>query len=154
VGKGCWRFGTPTIRSRRGRRLGRILSCKRVPANFQHLSKHAQSIAQGAYSRPFNVRPRHRNFCDRELELPGEVEQFWIETPTLDPLLGKDFPRCILCEGFEAALRVFEVKPQDHAKGQIKYTSVELAQQGLSLRLQVRTHPARANRDLRAFLDS
>jgi len=57
-----------------------------------------------------------------------------------------------LLEGFESALRVFELQAECEAQDQVEDASEDLAVQGLALRLGLGAQPARSDGDVGAVV--
>src|SRR5579862_623236 len=87
-----------------------VASLDRVPADPQQLAKHKHAIAQRMNPRPFAMRPGDRNLPHHEPEFPGEIEQFRIESPSLNLLQRKYRLRAAPSKRFKPALRILELQ--------------------------------------------
>src|ERR1700733_9884404 len=94
---------------RLGNRVRRnVVPLQRVPADPEQFTEHANAIAQGMDAGSLAMRPRHRDLADDEAELLGQVEQFRIKSPALDPLQRKNCLGAASRESLKAALRILE----------------------------------------------
>src|SRR5882762_11070171 len=85
------------------RDVSRISSGDRVPADAQDLHPHLESIFDRIELRTLVMRPRHRNFGDRESAAACQIDKLGIESPALDQLPREDGFSGAAGEGLEAA---------------------------------------------------
>ena len=64
------------------------------------------------------VPPLHGHFVHAETELARQKKNLRIEAPALDALQRQNRLRRAPREGLEAALRIFELQPQNHPQQQ------------------------------------
>ena len=112
-----------------------IFSAECVPANLEHFSKHAASVAQRTDASAFAVGPCHRNLHCLEPELFGQVKQFRIKAPALDLLQRENYPSRPAGKGLKSALCVFELEAQRKAQHEIENPPEELAVERLAFSL-------------------
>ena len=99
------------------------MSSETIPADLQHLERHANSIAEVADLGAIIVLPAHRDLANGEPELAGEKKQLGIESPMFDLLTAEKGLRGLRSEGFEAALRVLEFQAEHYSQQQIEDAS-------------------------------
>src|SRR5579862_245323 len=142
-----------------GERLGAgcgrdvIFSCHRIPADPEHLLKHAGSIDQRIDAGATAVSPGDWNLLNFKSELAGKKKNLRIESPALDLLKRKYHAGGRLFESLESALRVFELQAERDAKQQVEDAAEELAVQRLALSLRFGAQPARSDRNVRAAVE-
>src|SRR5579871_3494445 len=87
----------------------------------------------------------HGNFRAAIAELAREVENFGVESETVDFLPRENRARRFAPHQFESALRVEEGKSRDQAHHQVEKTSGVFAQRRLMASHELRTQSARAD---------
>src|SRR5258708_18755766 len=103
---------------------------QRVPADGKHVDEHLNAVAHHVDFSGRRMRPAHRNFRRLQSVVPGQIQQLWIETETLDALLLKKNPAALPAERFEPALGVHKRQPQNDAHDAVKNNSGEFPERG------------------------
>src|SRR5262252_3452587 len=93
----------------------------------------------------FIMAPGNRHFDNFELLPMGQKQDFGIKAPAIDSLERENRLRCLVREGFEAALRVAIGKQEDRTQIKIEDAGQQLARQWLSLELKRGIKPSRTN---------
>jgi hypothetical protein len=88
------------------------------------------------------MRPFNRNFFHFETVRLCEKKNFRIESPPLNLLQWKDDIGRVPAEGFETALSILKLQPQNYPKSQIENASKKLPAQRLPGGLEFRLEPA------------
>src|SRR2546430_1696279 len=97
----------------RGSRFARVAAVAGAPADFEDVEQHLQTVAEHADFRCRGMAPANRNFDRPQTMMPGQIEQFGVETEALDGLLFKNNAATFAVESLEAALGVDKRQPQD-----------------------------------------
>ena len=123
-----------------------VLSGHVIPADAQHLDKHAGAVDQWMDTRAAAVSPGDGDFLHFEFKFSRQEESLRIESPALDFLQGEDRLHRRLLKGFETALRIFEFQAERDAQHQVENSAEDLTVEGLALGLGFGAQPARADR--------
>src|SRR5689334_10897248 len=94
------------------------------------------------------MRPGDWNFTNREPAPSCQVQQFRIESPTLNLLQGKDRLRTAPGKSLETTLRILESQTQNVAQRQVEDAPENPPIKRLPSNLQSSVQPARSNRDV------
>src|SRR5204863_2355520 len=111
-------------------------------------AEHAQAIAKEIHFAAFVVVPAHRNFAQTQSGLTSEIEQFDVETKSIDLGFRDYWPANIEAERFEPALRVPKWKTGSDADNQIENTAALFATPWLPIADQPPVQSAGTKRDI------
>src|SRR5207248_2319561 len=109
----------------------RVAAEEGVPADFEDVDQHLQTVAEHADFRCRGMAPANRNFDRPQTMMPGQIEQFGVETEALDGLLFKNNAATFAVESLEAALGVDKRQPQDDANDFVEYDAGKFAKRRL-----------------------
>src|SRR5438552_3473981 len=98
-----------------------------VLANGEHVHEPQDAVAHHVDFCGRRMGPANRNFGGLKTMMASEVEQFRVKSETFDALLLEDDSAALAAEGFKAALRVDERKPQNDAHDAIENDSGKFA---------------------------
>src|SRR5215475_2112251 len=91
------------------------------------------------------MRPANRNFHRSQSMVAREIEQLWIKSKPLNPLLVEDNFAPLAPERFEATLRVHEPQPQHDPDNLVEHNAGKLPKSRLVHSDQVSVQRARAD---------
>ena len=96
--------------------MERILPENGVPADLQHLEKHAHTVSKRTDARTLGVRPDHRYLLHFQSRLSCQKKQLGVESPPLNALQREDGLCSSAGKCFESALCVFETQAEENSE--------------------------------------